>query len=141
MDGIALGVGAMPRETDQGRLAQLRRFLADPASNTVMFSRTAVRGGDRADEGYESLLRDLAPVSRAAREHEIKAAMIAALDAGERVTREDAPGDVEMQLDPATYYHFRVSVAGRRLFIKLMLDIEDATLLIMSVKRDDRAWS
>ena len=130
----------MSRETDPVRLALLRRYLADAASDTVLFRRTAVSGGYRSDEGYEHLLRDLPPASRAPREQQINAALVAALDAGEKVTREDARGDAEMKMDPATFYHFRVSVAGHRLFIKLMLDAEDETLVVVSVKRDDRAW-
>ncbi len=65
------------------------------------------------------------------------------LDEGRAPNVEVIPGDAQMQLDAATYFHFRVRVESVPLFVKVFLDEEgrDPDVRVISVKRDDRAWS
>ena len=116
-------------------LAALRRVFSDPASNVVRWTATARTGGYRDDEGLENLLPEL-PLRGA--QDAIREAIVAALDGGYQPTRTEPPGDAGMRLDPVVFHEFRVEVEGRRLYIKVCLDLEDPedpTATVVSVKR------
>lgn len=128
------------RETDRQRLQALRAAFADTASNVPEFSRTASTGGHCHDEGLRNLL---APeFSEYEQRLALKSTVVAALDAGYQPTIERSRGDADMHLDAACYYHFRVTVCGVRLFVKVFCDEESPELdvIVVSVKRDDQAW-
>ena len=48
-----------------------------------------------------------------------------------------------MGIDTSLYYHFRVEIDGVRLFVKAAFDEYrgEAEVVVVSVKRDDQAWS
>ena len=129
----------MPRESDQSRLAELRRIFADTASDVPDFTGTARNGGYREDEGSENLLPEqLTPYERTCL---LKAAIVRFLDDGKQPTVEESKGDAEMQFEPATYYHFRVEVEDVRLFVKVLYEDDQGEpgATVISVKRDDRS--
>lgn len=130
----------MARETDKTRLAGLRAAFADTATNVPAFTKTAITGGHRPDEGLENLLP--AELTLYAKRRALKCAIVAALDRGDVPTVERRTGDAEMQLEDAVFYHFRVTVADVRLFVKVFADecAGELDVRVISVKRDDQAW-
>jgi hypothetical protein len=130
----------MPRESDQRRLATLRRVFADTASDVPVFTRTARTGGYREDEGLENLLP--AEFSLYEKTCLLKAAVVRFLDDGKHPTVEESGGNAEMDLEPANFYHFRVEVEGVRLFVKVLYEDDEGEpgATVISVKRDDRSW-
>lgn len=138
---VRVAIVAAMRETDPRILKALREAFCDPASNVPDFTRTALTGGPRPDEGLEQLLpRDLTAHGKRTA---LKRALCDALARGETPTREEAAGDVAMRLDAATYYHFRVTAERVRLFVKVWYedDVREPIVRVISVKRDDQAWS
>lgn len=136
-----VAIVAAMRETDPRILKALREAFCDPASNVPDFTRTALTGGARPDEGLEQLLpRELTAQGKRTA---LKRALCDALARGETPTREKSPGDAAMRLDAATYYHFRVAVEGVRLSVKVWFDddVREPIVRVISVKRDDQAWS
>ena len=130
----------MAEETDECRLRLLLEAFTDTASNVPEFTRTATEGHHRADEGLENLLtRDL---SLYAKTVALKRAVAKFLRDGGRPSIERSTGDADMEIDTAMYYHFRVEVEGVRLFVKVFVedDPHEPDVLVVSVKRDDRAW-
>ncbi len=131
----------MPKGFDERHRGLLRRILADAASDVPNFTRTAETGGFRTDEGLHNLLP--AELTLHEKKSALRRAIVEFLDRGDTPTVEQSAGDADMALDAGTYYHFRVAVEGVRLFVKVLLDEEDAqdpTVRVISVKRDDRAW-
>lgn len=131
----------MPEGLDERHRGLLRRILADAASDIPSFTRTAETGGYRTDAGLHNLLP--AELTLYEKKAALKRAMVEFLDRGGTPNVEQSAGDADMALDAGTYYHFWVEVEGVRLFVKVLLDEEDAqdpTVRVISVKRDDRAW-
>ena len=131
----------MAKESNEQRLQVLRQTFSDTASNVPEFTGTALQGGKRRDEGLDVLLG----YERSLYEKTVllKKAVVLFLDSGNQPSLEASRGDVEMQLDAALFYHFRVSVEGVRLFVKVLLDEDDPhdpDVTVISVKRDDKAW-
>jgi len=136
-----VAIVAAMRETDPRILKALRDAFCDPASNVVSFTEAARTGGCRPDEGLDHLLPP--ELTTYARKTLLKKAIADALARGEAPTREQATGDAVMRLDAATYYHFRVTVERVRLFVKVWFedDAREPIVRVISVKRDDQAWS
>ena len=130
----------MATEYDERRIAQLRAVFADPASNVPEFTRTALYGGHRRDTGILTLLEPHTPSETV---RLLKSAIVQSLDAGCEPTLEQSQGDHEMGIDASQYYHFRVEVVGVRVFVKAAFDEYrgEAEVVVVSVKRDDQAWS
>lgn len=128
------------REIDHERLKAIRAIFGDTASNVPDFTDTALAGRHRSDEGLRNVLpQELTDYERRT---VLKQAIVAALDRGDAPTIERSQGDMEMQLDPACFYHFRVTAVGVRLFIKDCVEQygEELVVLVISVKRDDQTW-
>ncbi|MEW6200302.1 MAG: hypothetical protein AB1601_16755 [Planctomycetota bacterium] len=119
----------------------LRAAFADTATNVPDFTRTAVTGGHRTDEGLDKLLP--AELTDYGKRCALKEALVKFLDDGRAPSVEVASGDPAMQLDAATFFHFRVGVEGVPPFVKVFVDEEDREpdVKVISVKRDYRAWS
>ncbi len=119
----------------------LRAAFADTATNVPAFTATALTGGHRADEGLHSLL----PVELTdyGKRCALKEALVEFLDEGRCPSVEVRPGDDQMQLDAAAFFHFRVRVEGVPLSVKVFVDEaeREPDVRVISVKRDDRAWS
>jgi hypothetical protein len=128
------------RETDTTRLTALRAVFADTATNVPAFTKTAIAGGVRSNEGLENLLP--ADLTLYGKQRALKCAIVTALDRGEAPTVERRAGDAEMRLEAAVFYHFRVVVADVPLFVKVFADecAGELDVRIISVKRDDQAW-
>ncbi len=127
--------GPMPKETDPERIRLLLRILRDPASNVVMFTAWAFRGGGEPDDlGLDRLLADVPPATRAA---ELRAALASFLDSDGRPNRvEYAYADS----DPETIYEFRLVLGEQRVYVKTELEgaeSDDPTLVVRSVKRQN----
>jgi hypothetical protein len=128
------------RETDQERLKALRAILADTASNVPEFTKTAFTGGHQLGAGLRNLLSpDLTDHER---QCALKGAIVAALDRGDTPEINRTAGDAEYEYDASFFYHFRVSMAGIRLFVKVCAEQcgDELVVLVISVKRDDQAW-
>ncbi len=124
----------MPRETDETRLALLRRILADYVA--VEFRPKALSGGERDDEGCAHLLQRPNETRFSVREC-LRIALHRWLENGNTPNRVDVPGD-DVRGDPATFYEFRLTVRDVKLFVKAKYDDDDADdskLVILSVKR------
>jgi len=119
----------------------LRAAFADTATNVPEFTVTALTGGHRDDEGLHNLLPP--ELTDYGKRIALKKALVKFLAEGRCPSVEVRPGDVEMQLDPATFFHFRIRVESVPLFVKVFVDEEgrEADVKVISVKRDDRAWS
>lgn len=119
----------------------LRAAFADTATNVPEFTVTALKGGHRADEGLNNLLP--AELTEYGKRCALKEALVRFLDDGRAPSVEVGSGDPAMQLDAATFFHFRVRVEGVPLFVKVFVDEEgrEPDVKVISVKRDDRAWS
>ncbi len=128
------------RFTDRQRQL-LRAVFVDSATNVPEFTVTALTGGHRRDEGLHNLLP--AELTDYEKRHALKEALVKFLDEGGAPSIEAGPGDFEMQLDAATFFHFRVRVEGVPLFVKVFMDRErrEPDVRVISVKRDDRVWS
>jgi hypothetical protein len=132
----------MPRETDERRLRVLLEAFSEQASNVPYFTRTAVTGGVREDEGIENLIGGDYRLPQ--KKRMLKQAIAEWLQEGGEPTVETSAGDTQMGLDAARYYHFRIQVEGARLFVKVALEAEmsgEPEVTVISVKRDDRAWA
>ncbi len=130
---------ATPKETDARRLRELLDVFSDKkASNNPRVTWTAWTGGHRPDEGLENLLP--ADWPRFQKLTALKESIATFLRGGGSPDVERSSGDQGMQLDAATYHHFRVVVADVRLFVKVFLEERDVFCTVISVKRDDSAW-
>lgn len=114
----------------------LRLAFADSASNAAEFKRKALSGGDRVDEGLDSLL----PVDWTQPEklRALKAGMVDWLDRGGIPNRNVKSGDREMQIDPVVIHECRLSLAGVDVLVQVELlsdDPGDPAAKVHSVKR------
>jgi hypothetical protein len=125
----------MPRETDQARLDLLWKLVA---RRWVIVRDRADRGSDEPnDVGLERLLP--ARLTRDEKRTRLLHALEGHLRCGRKVSRVDVAGDA-VRGDPATFYEFRLELAGRRIYVKTELkndDPDDPFLEIKSVKLRD----
>jgi len=117
----------MRKPFDEAQRKALLGVFADRASNAVEFTRTAEDGGFRSqNQGLKNLLPTrITPEGKRAA---LKSAILKFLAGGGQPYVKQETGDVEMQLDPATFYQFRLQCCGVRLFVKVRLFDEILTI-------------
>jgi len=127
----------MPKETDQERLDLLARVLLG-AIGFVSFDERAHLGNPNEpdDLGLIALFGENTTYS--VQRTQLRDVLVDFLRGGERPSRVEFPGDREYAKDPETRYEFRLDIAGRGVYVKTMLrldDPDDPELVVKSVKK------
>jgi len=127
----------MPAETDPERLKLLVRLLLGGVGH-VEFTPAALTGKptDADSAGLYGVFGS--DVSRAELKVQLREAVVAFLRQNGKVTRVDKPGDRGTQMDPATFYEFRIELAGTRVYVETILSLDepdDPELLVLKVKK------
>lgn len=133
----------MPRETDRNRLDLLARALISAPPDVfgeVWFEERAHTGSaaEPDDIGLNGVFSE--KVSRVEKERRLREALADHIREGSKVTRVEVAGDIKWGKDPELRYEFRLKLRDRRVYVKIVLDLDADREPVIFVKKVGR-WN